>query len=179
MSDNVSNDYKEYAIVCFHSNGTYSEVPTSWLIVNGDGSYKCWWPEDDRNIAKQIKQKAEVEESCWTSYDVTLDKYCSRKRAQDATFESAEDVTDNGGKRPRKRPQSFSNEEMPDHSFQSRKTTESPDDHNDKSPSADSNGDIKKLLEKATRTWASIEMKQDDIITRLEGLLQKTSFTMC
>lgn len=34
---------KKYAVLKFFSDNSYSEIPTAWLLINGDKQL-CWWP---------------------------------------------------------------------------------------------------------------------------------------
>lgn len=62
-----------YAVVQFPNEGTYSEIPTSWLTKD---STKCRWPMT-KNASFFVK-KNNPPEADWLLFDVIVDSYCGK-----------------------------------------------------------------------------------------------------
>lgn len=67
---------KKYAVVKFLLDGTYSEIPTAWLMTENDNQ-QCWWPPRTANNALLIVSCANPNYETWTQYDIDIIKYCS------------------------------------------------------------------------------------------------------
>lgn len=72
-----SSQTKDYAVVQFLSDSTYSEVPTKWLTKNGD-NYLCWWPPRTSNTATLIAHCVNPNLQLWNKYEVDVIKYCCK-----------------------------------------------------------------------------------------------------
>ncbi|XP_025987209.1 uncharacterized protein LOC105203730 isoform X2 [Solenopsis invicta] len=79
-----------YAVVQFPKEGTYSEIPTSWLTNNFT---QCRWPIT-KNPTIFIK-KSSPPEADWLLYDIKVECYCetfekAQKQAEDANYATCE-----------------------------------------------------------------------------------------
>lgn len=62
-----------YAVVQFSNEGTYSEIPTSWLTKD---STKCRWPKT-KNASFFVKKNI-TPGANWTLFDVNVECYCGK-----------------------------------------------------------------------------------------------------
>lgn len=88
-----------YAVVQFPQEGTYSEIPTSWLTKD---CTQCRWPTT-KNATFFLKRNYPPEED-WLLFDVKVECYCetlekARKKAEDANYATSCDETRGRGKR--------------------------------------------------------------------------------
>lgn len=66
---------KNYAVVQFLSDSTFSEIPTAWLCKYG-GIEHCWWPPRTANSATLISKCAPPNYDTWSRHKVDIIKYC-------------------------------------------------------------------------------------------------------
>lgn len=69
---------KQYAVVKFLSDCTFSEIPTAWLMTEEDDNQQCWWPPRTANSKLLIANCASPNYDTWIRYDVDIIKYCSK-----------------------------------------------------------------------------------------------------
>jgi len=77
MESNRIQDKKNYAVVRFVSDNTFSEIPTAWLSEEND-VLQCWWPPRNANSAILIANFAIPNHNTWSKYVVELIKYCCK-----------------------------------------------------------------------------------------------------
>lgn len=68
---------KNYAVVKFFMDNSYSEIPTAWFFEEGD-RLQCWWPPRTANSANLIANCTSPDIDTWSKYDVELKKYCCK-----------------------------------------------------------------------------------------------------
>ncbi|XP_071581153.1 uncharacterized protein [Temnothorax nylanderi] len=88
-----------YAVVQFPKEGTYSEIPTSWLTKD---CTRCRWPTT-KNATFFIKKNSPPEAD-WLLFDVKVECYCetlekARKKAEDSNYATSCDEIRGRGKR--------------------------------------------------------------------------------
>ncbi|XP_071581114.1 uncharacterized protein [Temnothorax nylanderi] len=88
-----------YAVVQFPKEGTYSEIPTSWLTKD---CTQCRWPTT-KNATFFIKKNSPPEAD-WLLFDVKVECYCetlekARKKAEDSNYATSCDEIRGRGKR--------------------------------------------------------------------------------
>ncbi|KAL0098879.1 hypothetical protein PUN28_020866 [Cardiocondyla obscurior] len=66
---------KNYAVVKFLSDCSYSEIPIAWLSKEGE-VMKCWWPPRNANAATFITNYTSPNTMTWSLHEVELTKYC-------------------------------------------------------------------------------------------------------
>lgn len=69
---------KKYSVVKFLINNSYSEIPTSWLILDDNQQQKCLWPPRTANAASLIANYASPNLETWNKYKVGVIKHCSK-----------------------------------------------------------------------------------------------------
>ncbi|XP_020297252.1 uncharacterized protein LOC109861835 [Pseudomyrmex gracilis] len=94
---------KKYAVVKFFSDNSYSEIPTAWLVINGDKEL-CWWPPRTANASLLITNCTSPTYDSWNLHEVKIVKYCSslesaRKSAADASYQTTDEERLGRGKR--------------------------------------------------------------------------------
>jgi len=77
MESNSIQDIKNYAVVQFVSDNTFSEIPTAWLSEEND-MLQCWWPPRNANSAILIANCAIPNYNTWSKYEIELIKYCCK-----------------------------------------------------------------------------------------------------
>lgn len=78
VADNIMENMKEYAVVKFLLDNTYSEVPVAWLL-NENNNPQCWWPPRAMtNISTLMTDNVEPNYKTWSRYEVDIIKYCSQ-----------------------------------------------------------------------------------------------------
>lgn len=88
-----------YVVVQFPKEGTYSEIPTSWLTKD---CTQCRWPIT-KNASFFLKKNSPPEAD-WLLFDVKVECYCdtfekARKKAENANYATSCDETRGRGKR--------------------------------------------------------------------------------
>lgn len=68
---------KMYAVVKFLSDCTFSEIPTIWLIQEGN-TQECWWPPRTANTSLLMINYTFPNYDTWNRYDIEIIKYCSK-----------------------------------------------------------------------------------------------------
>lgn len=68
---------KTYAVVKFHVDNVYSEVPLSWLTLEGSKQL-CFWPPRTINAKLLITNYTNPDIDTWDLYEVDVIKYCSK-----------------------------------------------------------------------------------------------------
>lgn len=62
-----------YAVVQFPQEGSYSEIPTSWLTKD---TTQCRWPTT-KNVTFFLKKNSPLQED-WLLFDVKVECYCGK-----------------------------------------------------------------------------------------------------
>lgn len=65
---------KQYAVVHFIEDGTYSEIPSSWVF--GEASDSCYWP-NMKNPSNIIKS-AVPPNNKWPIFKIKVESYCCK-----------------------------------------------------------------------------------------------------
>lgn len=68
---------KKYSVVKFLIDDLYSEIPTSWLILDGN-KQMCWWPPRTANAAVLISTYSSPNLETWNQYEVDVLKHCCK-----------------------------------------------------------------------------------------------------
>lgn len=94
---------KNYAVVKFLSDCSFSEIPTVWISEENDMIH-CWWPPRNANCANLITNCASPIFNTWSKHKVEIIKYCSslesaRRSASDANYNTTDEERLGRGKR--------------------------------------------------------------------------------
>lgn len=73
----IIQEIKNYAVVKFMSDCTFSEIPTAWLSKEGD-IQECWWPPRTANSANLIGNCASPNTLTWSKHEIDIIKYCCK-----------------------------------------------------------------------------------------------------
>ncbi|KAK4879402.1 hypothetical protein RN001_007548 [Aquatica leii] len=99
-----------FAVVYFHEDKTYSEIPTNWL---SEDRTSCWWPKSKN--PNLLMTKSVVPNESWDQFEVSVQCYTNtlgsaRKKAEDSDY-STSSMEDRGrGKRKKNKINSQSSE---------------------------------------------------------------------
>lgn len=68
---------KEYAVVYFYGDKTYSEIPVSWLLP--DNSH-CYWPnkKNPYTLMQRLAKPVIHGEDKWDIFPVQVETYCCK-----------------------------------------------------------------------------------------------------
>ncbi|XP_029662785.1 uncharacterized protein LOC115235264 [Formica exsecta] len=116
---------KKYAVVKFLSDCTYSEIPTLWLIQEGN-TQECWWPPRTANTPLLMTNYTSPNYDTWDRYEIEIIKYCTclesaRKSAADATYNTTDEERLGRGKRQHIPYHRFSSDEDESHEEEKQK----------------------------------------------------------
>lgn len=85
MNVDEFKENKKYAVVKFIADNSYSEIPTAWLLANGNKQL-CWWPPRTANAAMLIASCASPNFDLWNIYEVHVVKYCGKYSCINISF---------------------------------------------------------------------------------------------
>ncbi|XP_011860316.1 PREDICTED: uncharacterized protein LOC105557630 [Vollenhovia emeryi] len=132
---------ENYAVVQFLIDETFSEISTNWVQKN-ESDLICWWP-NTKNISSLIENRTEPDKNLWSTFDITVIKYCSslasaRKSAADAYYITTDDEKIGRGQRTLKM------NKQGDRKKHEGKNYDDSNDESDKENDKNSNGKKKK-----------------------------------